>query len=232
MSPSKIIVPNYFCQNKDKLITYNPVEFIQHNWEDRVNTMSIEELNIEASTMLMHQKACTKLAVEDLSIYTSTMATLLGVKIKTLGNESPVYDRNDWMESLMGDPSSIQLQKWIFAWIFIRNNFKKIGIQSKSPEEIFEERFLRMQGLKYDEKLLKNMKKNSKTSVRLLYNQKARNWRDHMFAQIKDRLGIVVSVTAPQEVRGSNKNFRRDPSTFIIGRMCNDKISWKEVKKY
>ena len=41
---------------------------------------------------------------------------------------------------------------------------------------------------------------------------------------------IVVSVTAPKEMRGFGKHFRREPNTFYIGHIVNDKTVWKEVR--
>jgi len=179
--------------------------------------------------MMLLRTACSKLAMEDLSRYTTMMAFILGVKKLVLACESPVYDRNDWIKSLQDDPSNIQIQKWIFAWLYVRSNYKKLVCQLKDPEESFEERFLEKHGLKYDEDMIKSMKKNTKSSIRLLYNLRARSWRDRMLVQIKEKLSISISLTAPKQIRDDYKNYRRESNTFFIGQIKNDSTTWKEV---
>jgi len=59
----------------------------------------------------VNQKVCTKMAIDDLFHYTTTMASILDVKINVLGCETPVYDCNDWIQSLIGELSDLQIQK-------------------------------------------------------------------------------------------------------------------------
>ena len=99
-----------------------------------------EELQIEASTMVLLCKACNKFANDDLSMYACTMALLLNVNKIILGYDFPVLDRNDWIQLLVDDPSNIHLQKWIFAWMYVRSNYKKFVSKLKHPEERFEEK--------------------------------------------------------------------------------------------
>lgn len=178
--------------------------------------MSNEELNVEISTMLLLRKSCTKMALDDLAIYTASMASILNVKSTILGCESPVLDRNDWIQSIIENPSDLQIQKWIFAWLFVRSNYKKLVSQLKPPDEKFEERFLEHHGLQYDSATLMNMKKNSKTCVCLLYNIRARTWREKMMDKFKNNLNLNLSTTAPKEIRGNNQNYRREPNTFFL----------------
>jgi len=203
---------------------------MKKHWGDAVKGLTVEELDAEGATMLVHRKVCTKMAIDDLSLYTNTMASILDVKINVLGCETPVYDRNNWIQSLMGEPSDLQIQKWIFAWLFVRSNYNHIGFNLKSPEELFENNFLRVQNLQYDNTALSSMKKNSKTCVRLLYNLRARSWKELMLTQIKEKLGTVLSLTAPKEERNNERNYRREPNTFFIGKIIAGKTTWNKVK--
>ena len=193
--------------------------------------MSIEQLQVEASTMLLLRKSCTNMAVEDLSVYTSTIASILDVKRNLLGCEAPVLDRKDWIQSISEQPSDLQIQKWIFAWMFARANYKKFVVNWKHPNEIFEERSMNTYGLQYDSEMIQNMKKNTKTCIRLLYNVRARSWKDKMMAQLREKLNINLSISAPKNVRKLVKGFRREPNTFFIGRLVNDKQIWTEVRR-
>ena len=62
----------------------------------------------------------------------------------------------------MGEPSDLQIQKWIFAWLFVRSNYKHIGFNLKLPEELFENNVLRVQNLHYNNSALSSMKKIQK----------------------------------------------------------------------
>jgi hypothetical protein len=155
----KTIVPQYFYQSGGKSASLFAIEYMKKYWGDTVQQMSHEELKMEASTMVLLQQNCSKLATEDLSSYTVMMATILDVRRSILGCESQVLDRNDWIESLVENHSNLQIQKWLFAWMFVRSNYKKLVSNFKQPEEKFEELFLEKHGLQYNEELLKGMKK-------------------------------------------------------------------------
>ena len=77
------------------------------------------------------------MANDDLSLYTGSMANILNVKRDLLGSEAPVFDQNGWNQSLLMDPSNLQIQKWIFAWMFVRSNYKKLMSTLKDPDENF-----------------------------------------------------------------------------------------------
>ena len=224
-------MPEYFYQKGDKSATLNPIEYIKKTRGALVSHMSIEELQVEASTMLLLRKSCTNMAVEDLSIYTSTMASILDVKCDLLGCEAPVLDRKEWIQSIIEQPSNLQIQKWIFAWMFARANYKKFVVNLKHPDEIFEERFMNNYGLQYDIEMLQNMKKNTKTCICLLYNVRARSWKDKMMAQLREKLSLNLSITAPKDVRKNVKGFRREPNTFFIGKLVDGKQVWSEVRR-
>ena len=145
---------------------------------------------------------------------------------------SAVYDRNKWIQSLMGEPSDLQIQKWIFAWLFVHSNYKHIGFNLKPPEEVFENNFLQIQNLQYNNTALFSMKKNSKTCVQLLYNLRARSWKEQTLTQIKEKLGMVLSLAAPKEERNNECKYRRDPNMYSIGRVIAGKTNWNKVKCY
>jgi len=86
-------------------------------------------------------------------------------------------------------------------------------------------------GLQYDSEMIQNMKKNTKTCICLLYNVRARSWKDKMMAQLREKLNINLSISAPKNVRKLVKGFRREPNTFFIGRLVNDKQIWTEVRR-
>ena len=88
----KIIHPLYFYQSKDKSATLFPVEYIKKHWGDVVKGLTVEEDEAKGATMLVHQKVCTKMAIDDLSNYMTTMASILDVEIDVLGCETPVYN--------------------------------------------------------------------------------------------------------------------------------------------
>src|SRR5688572_1485628 len=96
---------------------------------------------------------------------------------------------------------------------------------------IFEEKFLNHHGLVYNKEALKHLKENTKTCIWLLYIVQVRSWKDLMVNYIRKKLKMVISVTAPKEIRGSNKNYCREPNTFFIGTIENGKTQWKEVSK-
>ena len=142
--------------------TLEPEQYIRKTWGDRVAKLSNDEIRVEAATMVLLRKACSQMAFEDLSMYTSTMASILNVKRNILGCDSPVLDRKDWVQSLLDDSSSLQIQKWLFAWMYVRSNYKKMIAHLKHPDERFEQRFMEKHGLRYDEECLKQLKKMQK----------------------------------------------------------------------
>jgi len=118
-SPYQIIIPQYFYPSGHRKSSQHAIDYIEKHWGKKLEGMSKEQLRFEATTMLNIQNECSKLATEDLSLYTGTMARILDVKRTVLGCENPVLDRYGWIQSLVEDPSSIQLQKWMFAWMFV-----------------------------------------------------------------------------------------------------------------
>jgi len=214
----------------DKNGTVVPSDHIKRIMENKGNHLSDEELKIEGHNMVLLRTACTKMANEDLSIYTINIAQILNVKKMENGCESPVRDKKDWIKSIIDDPSNLQLQKWIFAWLYVRSNYKKLVCNLKQPDNSFEERFMDQYGLQYDEEQIKQMKKNSKTCVQLLYNIRAQSWRDHMLVELKKKLNVALSVTTPRQLRGNEANYRREPNTFYIGNVYDGITTWKEVR--
>ena len=206
-----------------------PLEYIGKNWDTFTSNLSTNELRFEASTMITLRKDCSRQARDDLSRYTGAIASILNVKQNLVGCEAPVLDRDGWIGSLKQNPTNEQLQKWIFAWMYVRSNYNKMCSTLKHPDEIFEDKFLASHGLKYDKDGLSSMKKNSKTCVRLLYSLRARTWKESMMADIKQKLGIIISVTAPRHVRDKDPNYRRDPKTFFLGKIIDGKKYWTEV---
>ena len=202
---------------------------MKKNWGPIVNNMNNEELRHESTMMLNLRKECFKMAIEDLSKYTGMMASILNVTKRVVGCDMPVLTRQDWIESLTHDPSNIQLQKWIFAWMYVRANYKKLVPIMKLPDENFEDKFLTTQGLQYNKAILSKMKKNSKTCVRLLYNVRAQSWKEKMITEIKDQLKIILFVTAPKQFRLFDRNYRREPNTFFKGKIEENKTIWTEV---
>lgn len=207
----------------------DPVGYIRRNWGDAYKSWSDEVLQVEAYTMLLLRSECSRMAVDDLSSYTRMMATILEVKRNLMGCDGPVLDRNDWNQSLLSNPSKIQLQKWIFAWMYARTNLKKKVVSLRAPEVSFEADFMKKHKLKYNGDAIIKMKKNTKTCVQLLYNVRARSWKDRMTNFIKDKLNIIITLTAPREVRCMKKRYRRDPNTFYIGEIVDGKTIWTEV---
>jgi len=122
----KVIVPQYFYHLGDKSASVLHIDYIRNNWGDKGKNMSLKELKIEASSMITLQKACNKYANDDLSMYTSTMAAILDVKCKVLGCEQPVHDRHAWIQSVVDDPSNLQIEKWIFAWLYVQSTYNKL----------------------------------------------------------------------------------------------------------
>ena len=226
---AQTIVPNYFYHIGSRSAALQPEIYMRKHWGDFVQGMTTDKLQYEATTMIKLRKDCTKMALENLSEYTGAMASILNVKRTIVGCEAPVLDRDDWIESLVDNPTNEQLQKWIFAWMYVRTNYKKLVSTLKQPNENFEEQFMYLHNLEYDEKYLKQMKKNTKTCVRLLYNLRARSWRNKMINEIRDKLSVVVSVTAPREIRSTCHNYCRESSTFFIGKIVDKKTIWTEV---
>ena len=121
----------------------DPIEYIKKNWGDYGARLTFEELKVESGIMLLLRKTCSTLAIEDLANYTQRMASILNVKRTISGCEQPVLDRKGWINSIIEDPSNLQLEKWIFAFLFARSNYKKFVSQLKHPDETFEENFMR-----------------------------------------------------------------------------------------
>ena len=88
----KTIVPLYFYESGNKTAAENPVEYAKSNWGDRVYCCNPNELRFEAETMVLMHISCSKLAIEDLSHYTTMIASVLGVKQTILGREALVYN--------------------------------------------------------------------------------------------------------------------------------------------
>lgn len=225
----QVIVPQYFYQCNDKSATQNPIAYIKKNCGNNVIKLTVEELQCEAANMIKLRKDCSAMAYDDLSLYTIRMASMLDIKHKVLDMEAPVLDRKDWMKSLSENPSNLQVQKFIFAWFFARTNYKKLVSELMEPDENFEKKFMRKHGLVYDTDCIAKMKKNSKTCIRLLYNVRARAWREKMLDHIRNQLHLSVSVTAPRELRDSMRNYRREPNTFFLGNHMNKEIKWSIV---
>ena len=139
----KTIAPLYFYQPGDNSARSAPVDYIRANWGDKVKSMTDEQLQVEASTLVMYQKECLRMAFEDLSYYTSMMARILDVKQNVLGIEAPVLDRNGWNESLLTNQSDLQIQKWLFAWMYVRSNYTKLITKLKNPDVSFEKNLWR-----------------------------------------------------------------------------------------
>ena len=91
--------------------------------------------------------------------------------------------------------------------MYVRSNYKKLVKILKHPDENFEDKFLASHGLKYDRECLSSMKKSTKTCVCLLYNLHARTWKEWMMSEIKDKLGLVVSVTAPKHIHDKDVTY-------------------------
>lgn len=226
------IVPQYFYQIGDKCASRNPLEYIKKNWGNCVTNLSDEELEFEKNTMILLRQKCTSMAHEDLSKFTSDMAMILNVKQNVLNCEAPVLDRKDWIQSLTDDCSNIQIQKWIFAWMFVRPNYKKLVTRFKNPDEKFEEVFMINQGLQYNQDDIAKMKKNRKTCVQLLYNLRFRSYQDKMVNQIKEKLKINITLKAPNQLRSEDKNYRREPNTFYIGKIDKETTVWTKVSSF
>ena len=117
----KIIHPLYFYQSKDKSAKLFPAKYIRKHWGDVVKDLTAEGIKAEGVTMLVHCKVCTKMAIDDLLHYMITMASILDVKINVLGCKTPVYDCNNWIQSLMGEPSVLQLQNgFLLGCLFVQ----------------------------------------------------------------------------------------------------------------
>ena len=117
----KTIDPQYFYKTGHGNAALRPLEYIGNNWGELASNLSTNELRFEASTMITLQKDCSKQAREDLSKYTGAMASILNVKRTIIGCEAPVLDRAGWIDALVQSPTNEHLQKWIFAWMYVRS---------------------------------------------------------------------------------------------------------------
>ena len=50
-----------------------------------------------------------------------------------------------------------------------------------------------------------------------------------MLTEMKEKLNIILAVTAPKQVRGTDRNYRREPNTFFLGKQIDGKINWTTV---
>jgi hypothetical protein len=180
--------------------------------------------------MIMHREKCLQMATDDCARYTRDIAKILDVTVSICEERVPVGNRDEWCESLLQDHSNLQTQKFVFAWLYIRHQYKSLSVSKKGPDELFEDRFLDEHCLEYDQSKLMAMKKNTKTCVRLLYNCKVGQWRDKLFAHMKTKRNLQPSVCAPNEVRLQSTRFRREPNTFYIGSLdINRCWNYREV---
>jgi len=51
-----------------------------------------------------------------------------------------------------------------------------------------------------------------------------------MLTQIKDKLGMILSLTAPKEEKNNERNYRREPNKCFIGKVIAGKTTWNKVK--
>ena len=146
----------------------------------------------------------------------------------------PVLDKSGWIKSLIEDNSDLQIQKFIFAWMHIRRQYKSILPSKKGPAELFEAKCMKEINLAYCPQKVAKMKKNEKMCIQLLYGVIERHWKESMLVALKEQLNIVPKISAPVEIRGGQKDYRRDPSSFFLGNWNkNEKKfdNWKEVSK-
>ena len=183
--------------------------------------------------MLLHRHLISERARAELSQYTREMANILGMTCTVEGQQVPVLDKSGWMQSLREDSSDLQIQKFIFAWMHIRKQYKSILPSKKRPEEIFEHNCMQALNLVYCPKQLQTMKKNEKTCIQLLYAVKERNWKESLLLAMKEHLQLCPSISAPTAVRKGQRDYRRQESTFFIGNWNKEDKrfhSWKTVR--
>src|SRR5688500_9926545 len=106
--------------------------YIYRNWGEKYKHLSPDALQVEMATMIHLRAVCAQTATDDLKHYTKMMAHILEVKTSVVGCESTVHDRNDWTWSIIANPSNLQIQKWIFAWLYARSNYKKFVTNFKN----------------------------------------------------------------------------------------------------
>src|SRR5687768_15084947 len=82
-----------FTRRETKLLRKNPINYIKKHWGNQISSWGQETLQAEAYNMVLIHGECTRMATEDLSVYTINMARILGVKQLLSGCEAPVMDR-------------------------------------------------------------------------------------------------------------------------------------------
>jgi hypothetical protein len=225
-----VIGPDYFSIKDNKEHKKDPLAYTLKKMGMDVEKKSPAELNQRAASMVLHREKCIQMANNDIARYTRDMAKLLDMTVTICNEKVPVQNRDDWCRSLIEDPSNEQTQKLIFAWMFIRQQYKTLTYSKKGPDELFEDRFLAENYLEYDLTKLAEMKKNTKTCVRLLYNRKVASWKDTLFLHLKTKRNLQPTLIAPSELRKKNKRYRREPNTFYVGTMDVNRCWWyKEV---
>jgi hypothetical protein len=227
-----VIGPDYFSIKGNKEHRRDPLAYSVKTMENDVKKCSPAELNQRAASMVLHREKCVQMANNDIARYTRDMAKLLEMTVTICNEKVPVQNRDDWCHSLIENPSNEQTQKFIFAWLFIRQQYKTLTYSKKGPDELFEDRFLAENYLEYDLTKLGAMKKNTKTCVRRLYSQKVATWRDTLFLHLKTKRNLQLTLVAPSEIRKNKKRYRREPNTFYVGTIDVNKCwMYKEVSK-
>jgi hypothetical protein len=225
-----VIGPDYFSIKGNKEHKKDPLAYALKTMGMDVKKSSPAELNQRAASMVLHREKCIQMANNDIAGYTRDMAKLLDMTVTICNEKVPVQNKNDWCRSLIEDTSNEQTQKFIFAWMFIRQQYKTLTYSKKGPDELFEDRFLAENYLEYDLTKLGAMKKNTKTCVRRLYSQKVATWRESLFLHLKTKRNLQPTLVAPSEIRKNKKRYRREPNTFYVGTMDVNRCWWyKEV---
>jgi len=229
-----VIGPKHFCPLHKHGKAKNPIKFIQDTRGDEVAALSQPELLHLSTAMLLHRHTISEQSRTDLSQYTREMARILDVTFTLEGQKVPVLDKSGWIKSLIEDKSDLQIQKFIFAWMHIRRQYRRMLPSGKGPAELFEDNCMRESNLVYCPVKVAGLKKNEKTCIVLLYGIRERNWRETMLGAMRDHLNLVPKISAPAEVRDGNKDYRRGPSSFFLGTWKQDEkkfLHWTEVSQ-
>ena len=166
--------------------------------------MNDKELKLDVAGMVDFDEKCTAFANANIHAYTQDMARLLDVCDKdTL---QPVRGKSEWIAAIATDPTELHIQKWIFAWRYIMESAEKV-MKVKPLEVAFEEDFMAKENLRYNEQLVKIMKKNEKTCIQRRYAIRFAATRDAMAVTIREKTGVLVSVTRPSEMKKTIRGF-------------------------